>query len=88
MKSEKTMRKINSLGREVEAMSNEIDKKYDILVCKECYLPATHILVRRRIRRFLDYLETPICNECVRYINSLSCYEHDAINYVTLEKLI
>ena len=81
------MRKINRLGREVEAMSNEIDKKCEILVCKECYLPATNILVTR-IRRFLDYLETPICNECVRYINSLSCYELDAINYVTLEKLI
>ena len=87
MKSDNSMRKINRLGREVEAMSNEIDKKYDILVCKECYLPATNILVRR-IRRFLDYLETPICNECVRYINGLSCYELDAINYVTLEKLI
>ena len=86
MELKKMMLKINRLEQKIAAISNDIDNRYKMLICKDCDLPVTHLLVTG-LGQFPNCSETLICNECVRYINSLNCYQLDIISFVGLYKL-
>ena len=86
MELNKTMLKINRLEQKIASISDEIDKRHRLIICKKCDLPATHILVTG-LGEFPNYERNIICNKCVDYINRLNGYQLDDISFVDLYKL-
>ena len=87
MELNETMLKINRLEQKISRISDEIDKRYNLIICKfrrYCYLPATHRLITGK---FPNYAETMICDKCSDYIDNLNCYQLDIMGFVDLYKL-
>ena len=96
MKLNETMLKINRLEQKISRINDEIDKRYNLIICKfrrdliickfrrDCYLPATHQLITGK---FPNYVKTMICDKCSDNIDNLNCYQLDIIGFVDLYKL-
>ena len=88
MDFDKTMLKINRLERELTAINRKIKKNHNQIICnfRFCDLPATYKLITG-ISKYPNYTETPICNECLKYINELNDHQLDVIEFVDIYKL-
>ena len=87
MKLNETMLKINRLEQKISRISDEIDKRYNLIICKfrrDCYSPTTHQLITGK---FPNYVKTMICHKCSEYIGNFNCYELDILEFVDLYKL-
>ena len=87
MELNETMLKINRLEQKISRISDEIDKRYNLIICKfrrYCYLPATHQLITGK---FPNYVKTMICHKCSDYIDNFNCYELDILEFVNLYEL-
>ena len=87
MELNETMLKINRLEQKIAPISDEIDKRYNLIICKfhrYCHSPATHLLITGE---FPNYVETMICYKCSDYIDNLNCYQLDIMGFVDLYKL-
>ena len=87
MKLNKTMLKIKRLEQKISRISDEIDKRYNLIICKfrrYCYLPATHRLITGK---FPNYVKTMICDKCSDNIDNFNWYELDILEFVDLYKL-
>ena len=87
MKLNETMLKINRLEQKISRISDEIDKRYNLIICKfrrDCYSPTTHQLITGK---FPNYVKTMICHKCSEYIDNFNCYELDILEFVYLYKL-
>ena len=87
MKLNETMLKINRLEQKISRISDEIDKRYNLIICKfrrDCYSPTTHQLITGK---FPNYVKTMICHKCSEYIDNFNCYELDILEFFDLYKL-
>ena len=70
-----------------EALFNEkIKKKYYHLICTYCNLPTTHVLVTGQ-GKYPNYDKITICDECTKYVYSLSDYKLDILGFVDIYRL-
>ena len=87
MELNETMLKINRLEQKISRISDEIDKRYNLIICKfrrDCHSPATHKLITGE---YPNYIGTMICNKCSDDTKNLNCYELDMLEFVDLYKL-
>ena len=93
MEFNKKMLKINRLEQNFASINHKIDKKYNRIICNfdsYCYFPATYKLITRRPDfhyHMKTYIETEMCENCAKYVNTLSDYQLDSINYVCISEL-
>ena len=85
MELNETMLKINRLEQKISRISDEIDKRYNLIICKfHSHSPATHKLITGE---YPNYVENMICNKCSDDIKNLNCYELDNMGIVDIYKL-
>ena len=81
------MRKIEEANDQLKDENNSIEKRYRSIICCNCSIPATHILVTG-LGCYPYYHESLLCNMCSDSIQKLSDYEWDVHRIIGVYKLM
>ena len=81
------MRKIKDTTEQLKDENNSIERRYRPIICCNCSIPATHLLVTG-LGCYPNYHESSICNMCSDRIKKLSDYQWDAHRIIVVYKLM
>ena len=80
------MRKIEDTTKQLKDESDLIEKRHRSIICCNCSIPATHILVTG-LGRYPNYHGSFLCNVCSDRIQKLSDYQWDVRGIIGVYKL-
>ena len=81
------MRKIKDTTEQLKDENNSIEKRHRSIICCNCSIPATHLLVTG-LGCYPNYHDSFLCNMCSDRFKKLSNYQWDVHRIIGVYKLM